>query len=203
MVLPSILLFYGSHKWYDDYIEHFLKFHLTLPDLEIWGKSSPHHCSGIFLETFVTVRFSVPGRGAIKVRLNMGLESMFSFQLYERKHYTGQQTLAIKLVLFVSLISILCFPNIKLIKVSPSSFDWVWIGGSKSMKEKLLFCLLLILWRWKEERGRDGYWQENRELSKVWGLDRLGWMHLTSILFKWCLDTYLLPLIFLDRKSGG
>ena len=152
MVLPSILLFYGSHKWYDDYIEHFLKFHLTLPDLEIRGKSSPHHCNGIFLETFVTVQFSLPGRGAIKVRLNMGLESMFSFQLYERKHYTGQQTLAIKLVLFVSLISMLCFPNIKLIKVSPSSFDWVWIGGRNQWRKN---SFSVCYWSCRDEKKRE------------------------------------------------
>ena len=129
-------------------------------------------------------------------------KSQIEYVWVQRKHYTGQQTLAIKLFLFVSFISKLCFPNIKLIKVNRSSSDWVWIVGTESMREKLLFCLVLVLWRWREEGGRDGCWREDRELSTSWVLYRLGLLHLTSILFKWCLDTNLLPLIFLDREVG-
>lgn len=45
------------------------------------------------------------------------VQSMFPFQLYQRKYYTGHQILAIKWLLFVSFISTLCFPKSKLIKV--------------------------------------------------------------------------------------
>ena len=45
------------------------------------------------------------------------IQSIFSVQWYQRNYYTGQQTLAIKWLLFVNFISMLCFPSPKLIKV--------------------------------------------------------------------------------------
>lgn len=51
------------------------------------------------------------------------------------------------------------------------------------MREKLLFCLILIPWRWRKREE-----EEAGELLKGWVLYSVELLHLMPILLKWCLD---------------